>query len=143
VIIPDVNLLLYAEIDASPFHERARVWWENVLSDEHPVGLATACVFGFLRIATNRRVFSEPLAVDDAAARVEGWLARPHVTMLVPGPEHFTVALRLLRQLGTGGNLTTDVQIAAHALDTRGQVFSNDGDFGRFEGVRWTNPLRA
>jgi toxin-antitoxin system PIN domain toxin len=143
VIVPDVNLILYSEIDAHPLHPIARRWWEEVLSGDRQVGLAPVCIFGFLRVATNRRVFTDPLAVDDAIGRVAGWLARPNVTTLVPGRGHLEIAFRLLRQLGTGGNLTTDVQIAAHALEINGEVFSNDGDFQRFEGLRWVNPLSA
>lgn len=142
MIIPDVNLLLYAEIDAHPLHAAARRWWEDALNGEREVGLAPVCIFGFLRIATNRRVFTDPLAVDDAIDRVNAWLERPNVTTLVPGRGHLGLAFRLLRQLGTAGNLATDVQIAAHALEVNGEVFSNDGDFGRFEGLRWVNPLR-
>jgi toxin-antitoxin system PIN domain toxin len=141
VIIPDANLLLYAEIDALPVHAAARRWWEEALSGERQVGLAPVCLFAFIRIATNRRVFTEPLAVGDAIERVEGWLARSNVTALIPGRTHLEIAFRLLRQLGVGANLTTDVQIAAHALELNGEVHSNDGDFGRFEGLRWVNPL--
>jgi toxin-antitoxin system PIN domain toxin len=143
LIVPDVNLLLYAEIDAHPLHSPARRWWEDVLSGDRQVGLAPVCLFGFLRIATNRRVYTLPLAAADAIARIDAWLERPNVTTLVPGRAHLDLAFRLIRQLGTGGNLTTDVQIAAHALEVNGEVFSNDGDFGRFEGLRWVNPLRA
>lgn len=143
MIVPDVNLLLYAEIDAHPLHARARQWWEEALNGVRQVGLAPACLFGFLRISTNRRVFTEPLSIDDAIERVSNWLVRPNVVSLVPGRGHLEIAFGLLRQLGTGGNLTTDVQIAAHALEMNGEVCSNDGDFGRFQGVRWVNPLRA
>ena len=142
MIIPDVNLLLYAEIDANRLHPRARRWWEDALNGGRQVGLAPVCVFGFLRLATSRRVFTEPLGVDAAVARVDAWLARPNVTSLVPGRAHMDTALRLMRQVGTGANLTTDVQIAAYAIELNGEVHSNDGDFGRFEGLRWVNPLR-
>ena len=143
MIVPDVNLLLYAEIDAHPLHVSARRWWEDALSGERLVGLAPVCLFGFLRLSTNRRVFTKPLLVTDAIDRVQGWLGRSNVTTLVPGREHLATAFRLLRQLGTGANLTTDVQIAAHAIEMNGELHSNDGDFGRFEGLRWINPLRA
>jgi toxin-antitoxin system PIN domain toxin len=142
VIIPDVNLLLYAEIDAHPLHPTARRWWEQALNGERQVGLAPVCLFGFLRLGTNRRVFTEPLPVGQALDRVESWLERPNVTTLVPGRTHLATSFRLLRHLGTGANLTTDVQIAAHAIELNGEVHSNDGDFGRFEGLRWVNPLR-
>lgn len=142
MIVPDINLLLYAEIDAHPLHGAARRWWEAVLNGERQLGLAPVCLFGFLRLATNRRVYAEPLPVDDAIARVERWLQRPNVVTLVPGLNHLEIAFRLLRQLGTGANLTTDVQLAAHAMEVNGELHSNDGDFGRFEGLRWINPLR-
>jgi uncharacterized protein len=142
VIIPDLNLLLYAEIDAHPLHDRARRWWEDALTNGLPLGLAPVCVFGFLRIATNRRVYAAPLPVGDAIGRVSAWLERPHVTMLVPGRDHVEIALRLLQAAGTAGNLTTDVQIAAHAVELNAEVYSNDADFGRFDGVRRFNPLK-
>jgi predicted nucleic acid-binding protein len=34
MIVSDVNLLLYAEIDAFPQHPSARRWWEGVLNGE-------------------------------------------------------------------------------------------------------------
>lgn len=141
MIVPDVNLLLYAELDMHPLHAAARHWWEEVLNGERQVGLTPVCVFGFIRLSTNRRVFREPLAVKDAIARVERWLDTDVATMLVPGSRHLELAFRLLEQLGTGANLTTDVQIAAHALEHQAEVYSNDRDFARFEGLRWVNPL--
>lgn len=143
MIVPDVNLLLYAEIDAHPLHVPARRWWEETLSGENQVGLTSVALFGFIRISTNRRVFREPLSTRDAVARVETWLAQPLVVFLVPGSRHLELSFRLLERLGTGANLTTDVQIAAYALEHQAEVYSNDRDFARFEGVRWRNPLAA
>jgi len=39
MILPDLNLLLYAYQPSSPLHSRARVWWEHALSNwwETPV----------------------------------------------------------------------------------------------------------
>ncbi len=143
MIVPDVNLLLYAEIDAFPQHAAAKLWWEELLNGERAVGIAPVCLFGFLRISTNRRIFAEPLATSDAIGRVRGWLDQENVSCLVPGSGHLETAFRLLRQVGTAANLTTDVQIAAHAIEHSGEVHSNDGDFGRFDGLRWVNPFAA
>lgn len=141
MIVPDVNLLLYAEIDGFRQHQAARRWWEETMNGERQVGIAPVCLFGFVRLATNRRVFGHPLPIEDAITRAERWLERPHVVFLVPGTRHLETAFRLLKSLGTGGNLTTDVQIAAHAVEYNGEVYSNDEGFGRFEGVPWVNPL--
>jgi predicted nucleic acid-binding protein len=47
----------------------------------------------------------------------------------------------LFRLSCSSANLTTDVQIAALALEHRAELHSNDADFGRFPGLRWVNPL--
>lgn len=141
MIVPDVNLVLYAEIATFPEHAAARLWWEKTLSGSEEVGLAPPVVFGFIRIATNARVFDPPLAVDEAIDRVERWLAQPHARVLVPGPRHVEIAFRLLRDVGAAGNLTTDAQLAAFAIENNATLYSNDADFARLAGLRFTNPL--
>jgi len=142
VIVPDINLLLYASLDAFPEHAAARAWWERLLNGPAPVALTGPVVFGFVRIATSPKIFDPPMAVDDAVTRVEGWFARPNVQFLLPGPRHLEVAFRLLRDLGTAGNLTTDVQLAALAIEYQAEVHSADTDFARFPELRWVDPLR-
>ncbi len=141
MIVPDVNLLLYANVDAFPEHGAARTWWEERLNADTEIGLAGPALFGFVRIATNPRVLDPPLPVDDCLARVESWLERPQVNFLLPGPRHLEIAFRLLRQLGVAANLTTDVQLAALAIEYQAELHSNDADFGRFAQLRWINPL--
>lgn len=142
MIVPDVNLLLYAHFTAFPEHPRARAWWERLLSDDAEVALTAPALFGFIRIATNPRVFAPPMDVHAAVATAERWLARPQVRFLVPGPRHLEVAWSLLRDAGTGANLTTDVQLAAYAIEYQGEVHSCDTDFARFASLRWRDPLR-
>lgn len=141
MIIPDVNLLLYAVIDAFPHHETARSWWEETVNSNELIGLTDPAIFGFLRISTNPRLLKPPLPVEEAAGIVEGWLAEPNARWVVPGPHHHAVALDFLRSVGTAGNLTTDVQLAAIAVENDATIYSNDSDFARFESVRWVNPL--
>lgn len=142
MIIPDVNLLLYAIIDGYPQHERARGWLERAVNGPTQIGMTSPAIFGFLRISTNARVMESPLPVDDAVGYVRDWLARPNVYYLMSGPEHLDIALGLLKDAGTAGNLTTDVQLAAFAIEHNGELHSYDADFGRFAGLNWVNPLR-
>lgn len=141
MLVPDVNLLLYATIDAFERHGAARAWWEGLLSGRESVGLPLVSCLGFVRIATNRRVFTDPMAVSDASETVRSWVARPNVSILQPGPDHLERVLDLLLAAGTAGNLTTDARIAALALEHRGVVATQDGDFSRFPDVRVVNPL--
>jgi len=141
VIVPDINLLLYATIDSFSEHVLARTWWERCLSEKREIGIPSAVLFGFIRIATNRRIFDPPMTVDFALEVVGSWLTRPQVRLLSPGPRHVALAFGLLRELGTAANLTTDAQIAALAIEYQAEVQSADSDFARFPQLRRSNPL--
>ena len=142
MIIPDVNLLLYAHVAGFAEHPRARRWWEDLMNGDKEVGLGAPALFGFVRLATSPQVFDRPLGVEEALGLADAWLSRPHVHFALPGPRHLELVSGLLRQLGTAGRLTTDAQLAALAIEHQGEVHSNDGDFGRFPRLRWVNPLR-
>ena len=141
MIIPDVNLLLYAHIAAFPEHDKARLWWEQALNDDEIVGIALPSLFGFLRLATSPRVFQEPVPIAQALRFVEEWLARQNVRLLLPGPKHLEIAFGFFTHFGAAGNLTTDVQLAALAIENDAEICSNDADFSRFPQLRYANPV--
>ena len=70
MIIPDINLLLYAYDAASGFHAKAGVWWQGCLSGAEIVGFPRVVIFGFVRLATNRRAFQYPMTAAEAADHV-------------------------------------------------------------------------
>lgn len=142
MIVVDVNLLLYAVITSFPHHRHAHDWWERTVSTAHDVGLTGPAVFGFLRLSTSPRVLESPLHVESAIGYVRDWLDQPNVRFLVPGRRHVDIAFGLLAGVGTAGNLTTDVQLAAYAIENDAELHSNDTDFGRFPDLRWVNPLQ-
>jgi len=141
VILPDVNLLLYAVDTEAPRHEQARGWLEGALSGTEEVGFAWAVVLGFVRISTNPSVFEEPLGADQAFGYVEEWLARPVVLTLSPGSGHVALMRELLERLGVAGNLTSDAHLAALAIEHGAELCSSDTDFARFRGLRWSDPI--
>jgi toxin-antitoxin system PIN domain toxin len=141
VILPDLNLLLYAYNPRVPQHAVAHAWWTQTISDTEMIGLPHEVSLGFIRIATNRRLGAA--AVDLATARetVELWLGLPHVRVLLPGPTHFLRVLDLMEAARVTGATLSDAILAAHAIENRATLFSNDADFSRFPGLRWHNPL--
>ena len=68
-------------------------------------------------------------------------LGAPYVQALGPGDGHWAVLCQLLRAVGTAGNLTSDAHLAAMAMERGCDVYSTDGDFARFPGLRHVNPL--
>lgn len=141
MIVPDLNLLLYAYDAGSPHHRVAARWWESCVNGNEVVGLPRVVLFGFLRLTTSPRVYASPMTLTEAADYVSGWLDHPHVIEADGGPDFVANVIALLHQAATGGNLVTDAQIAAVAIEHRATLFSNDADFNRFPGLKVVNPL--
>jgi len=70
MIVPDVNLLIYAHNDQAPEHEGARAWWEAALNGRVAVGLPWISISGFIRLMTHPRVLAQPLDVHQAIFHV-------------------------------------------------------------------------
>lgn len=141
MIVVDQNLLIYAYNEASPLHAKAREFWERSLSRGRAVGMSWAVVLGFVRLTTHPRVLTEPLSPAAALDRVDAWFTRSNVRLLEPGPRHLLILRDLFQATGVGASLTTDTHLAALAIEHQAELCSNDSDFGRFPGLRWTNPL--
>jgi toxin-antitoxin system PIN domain toxin len=141
MVLPDINLLVYAYNEVAPCHAAAKAWWEGLLTNEQPVGVPWAVALGFVRLVTHPAVFASPLPAGAAIARVRTWFDRPHVEALDPGPRHLDILTTLFGAIGLAGNLTTDAHLAALAIEHQCELHSSDADFGRFPGLRWRNPL--
>jgi hypothetical protein len=141
MIIPDINLLVYAYNTDAPHHDHAKSWWENTLSGTQPVGLPWVVCLGFVRLMTSRAVLISPMSAAEALQHVRSWIATPQADILQPGPRH----LDILDSFATAGVLVssvlTDAHIAALAIEYQAEVHSNDNDFSRFAGLRWRDPL--
>lgn len=140
-MIPDINLLVYAYNSDAPEHAKAKRWWEETLSGETTVGLPWAVLLGFIRIMTSRRILIDPMPMDEAIAHVRSWMAQPQTEIVHPGPRHLDLVGRLAAESGVSSELTTDLHLAALAIEYQAELHSNDTDFGRFAGLRWVNPL--
>ena len=141
MIVPDLNLVVYAHNRDAPHHAAARAWWEGLLNGDEPVAIPWVVVLGFIRLMTHRAVLNTPLSPASSIAHVRAWFAQGNVERLDPGPQHLDLIDRMLTAIGTAGNLTTDAHLAALAIEHQCELHSNDNDFARFPGLRWRNPL--
>jgi len=142
MIIPDINLLVYTYNVDAPDHRKARAWWENALSASQPVALPWVVLLGFLRIMTSRRILLAPLMMEEAIGHLRSWLEQPQTRIIHPGPRHLDLVQDLAVRAGVTGDMTTDLHLAALAIEHQAELHSNDADFRRFPGLRWSNPLR-
>ena len=141
MIVPDLNLLVYAYNSDAPHHEASRRWWEACLSGTHTVGLTWPVILGFVRVMTSRRILLDPMPPSEALGHVRAWLERPQAQVLQQGPRHLWILEEILVGAGATATLTTDAHLAALAIEHQADLHSNDADFGRFPGLRWRNPL--
>jgi predicted nucleic acid-binding protein len=79
--------------------------------------------------------------MDLAWEHVKAWLSQPNVWVPLPNEHHSSILARMLKSAGGGANLVPDADMAALAIEHGLSLCSPDGDFARFPGLRWTNPL--
>ena len=140
MILLDANLLIYAHVASFPQHERAQNWLDSRLTGGGRIGLPWASILAFMRIVTNPRVFERPEPMAEAWRQIEAWLDVDDVWIPEATPRHRKVLADLVQGI-TRANLVPDAHLAALSIEHGLVVCSSDGDFARFPGVAWENPL--
>lgn len=143
MILLDVNILVYASNAEAEEHASSRAWLDKQLSGHAPIGLPWVSLLGFLRIATNTRAFRGPLPKASAWRQVKEWLSAETVWTPAPTDRHAAILRPLLSLPGVHGNLVPDAHLATLAIEHGLTLCSTDGDFARFPGLSWRNPLVA
>lgn len=137
----DANLLLFAVGTQSPFHAKAQAWLNKQLNGEERIGIPWLSLAAFLRIITHPAITKPALDPIEAWQRVEDWLANDLVWTPSPTSRHAKILGDLIKHHHPRGNLITDAQLAALAIEHGLEVCSADTDFARFTEIRWRNPL--
>ena len=79
----------------------------------------------------------------DAWKQVEAWLHSGTAWVPMPTERHGPILASLLVTPGVHGNLVPDAHLAALAIEHGLELNSTDGDFARFTGLQWRNPIAA
>lgn len=143
MILIDANLLVYAHVSSFVQHERAREWLDGQLNGATSVGLPWESLLAFLRLVTNPRVFERPESTANAWRQVLAWLNCETAWIPQPSERHDELLGELLAIPGVHANLIPDTHLAALAMEHGLILCSADGDFARFPGLRWLNPLTS
>ena len=94
MIVPDVNVLIYAFREDQPDHGRYREWLTRAFAADEPVALPGHVLSGFMRVVTNPRVFAPVTPPDEAARYVEALRSAPVGTLESRGVQHGSEPLR-------------------------------------------------
>ena len=133
---PDVNVLLAASRADHPHHPVARHWLERATATADRGGslfVLPMVIAGFLRLATNPKIFANPTPPDAAAAFIDSFLCLPGVELADLGREWPSLR-RLVHQHQLTANDVPDAWIAA-AVQTAGtRLVTFDRGFQRWLG---------
>jgi len=141
VILPDVNVLVYAHREDAPNHAAYREWLEATLNSDKAYGMAELVLSGFLRVVTHPRVFNPPSSMADALAFVADIRNQPNCVIVRPGPRHWAIFEDLCQTAGIKGNLVPDAYLAALAIEFGTEWITTDRDYSRFPQLVWRHPL--
>lgn len=140
LIVPDMNVLVYAFRTDSPQHDAYRTWLTNSLSAGR-IGLADTILTGFVRIATHPRIFADPAPPAAAVSFVRHLIDAPGSTWLRQGSSAWEAFEGMTASdPGIRGNLVPDAHIAALCLANSARLATRDRGFARFPGLKSFDP---
>lgn len=140
MILPDVNVLIYAFRENVPQHDASRAWLRSVVEGVARFGLSPLSLSALVRITTNRRSYDDPSSLEDAIGFCEDLLGQPHCQIVEPGERHWTIFRRLCLDTDTRGPRVTDAWYAALAIEWDCEWITFDRDYARFPGLKWRTP---
>ena len=73
MIIPDINLLVYAYNSDAPRHAQAKGWWRDAIGGRQSVGLPWIVSLGFLRLMNNAELARNPIFRRAFQCQVPDW----------------------------------------------------------------------
>jgi toxin-antitoxin system PIN domain toxin len=142
MIMPDVNVLVYAAREDAVRHTEFRAWLTSAMCGAEPVGLSELVLSAVVRVLTHPRIFDPPTPLPDALAYVNALRAQPRAIALRPGERHWELFEELCCSGDAGANLVADAYHAALALEAGAELITTDRDFARFAALRWRHPLQ-
>ncbi|MFZ3354433.1 MAG: type II toxin-antitoxin system VapC family toxin [Xanthobacteraceae bacterium] len=140
MILPDVNVLIYAFRPEVPEHPRCRQWLQDVVDGDARFGISPLALAAVVRVTTHRRAYPTPSSLDDAFRFSDYLLGQPHCQIVEPGERHWDIFRRLCIETQTRGPIVTDAWYAALAIESGCEWITLDRDFARFPGLRWRLP---
>ncbi len=141
MMLPDVNVLIYAFRRDSTRHAEYRAWLQGVVDGPNAYGVSPQVLASVLRICTHPKIYRQPSTVAETLAFCEALLEPVHSTLIQPGERHWPIFADLCASSKVSGHLVQDAWFAALAIEHGCQWISTDADYDRFRELRWQRPF--
>src|SRR5687767_3496395 len=102
MILPDVNVLIYAFRPGVPEHTICRPWLDDVILGEARFGISPLALGGLVRITADARL-RMPSEIGEALGFCQDLPSQPHCQMVEPGERHWQIFQRLCVETNTRG----------------------------------------
>ncbi len=96
MLMPDVNILVYAHRRDDLYHRPYSLWLDKVVNGSVPFCLSVLVAVAFVRIVTNRRIYRDPTPLAAALATIEQLADHPRCRLALPGPPSSAGSIRSL-----------------------------------------------
>ena len=144
MIAVDTNILVYVHREDSPWHEHAYARLSALAEGRAAWAIPWPCLHEFLAIVTHPQIYNPPSPLERALAQVEAWLEAPGLVLLAETGNYWPELRATLTAGRLAGPQVHDARIAAlcslHGIE---ELWTADRDFGRFPGLKVSNPLLA
>ena len=140
MMLPDVNVLIYALRSEMPQHAACRQWLLGIVDGQSQFAVSLQVLSAVVRISTNPRAFKAPSSLSTAFGFSQDLLDQPHCRIVEPGERHWLLFEKLCRDTDTRGSRMTDAWFAALAIEHGCEWITLDRDFARFPGLKWSTP---
>ena len=140
MILPDVNVLIYAYRKEQPHHAASRAFLERTVYGDSAFGVSRLVLSAVVRLLTSQRIYQPAETLADAFGFCQ-WLTECSNCIVVePGERHWAIFEKLCRETDTRGARVTDAWFAALAIEHGCEWVTFDRDFARFPGLKWSVP---
>jgi toxin-antitoxin system PIN domain toxin len=141
MILPDVNVLIYAFRSDSREHERYREWLESVLNGPEAYAMSPQVLCSLVRITTHPRIYRNPSELEEVLEFARILQEQPHAVPVIPQENHWSIFEALCKDSAASGNIIQDAWFAALAIESGCEWITVDRDYARFKGLRWRPPF--
>ena len=138
MILPDVNVLIYAFRTDSEEHKQYRGWLESVINGPAACGIAPHVLASLVRITTHPKICARPSSRADVFAFCRTLLEQPNATITTPGERHWAIFEDLCKKTKANGNLAQDAWFATLAIESGSEWIRTDRDYARLRSIPGT-----
>jgi len=141
MILPDINVLLYAFRRDSVRHAEYRRWLEEAVNGQSAYGVTPQVLASLVRISTHPGIYVNPSSIREAVRFSDALLEGPNCTVIQPRERHWVIFTDLCRQARATGNPVQDAWFAALAIESGCEWITTDRHYAQFPGLRWREPF--